>query len=250
VRGTAPSAPESHYGGEILPSPLYNGGMNRAFIPLLVAAFLVLAAVPARADFEDGLKAFNAGDSGRAYDIWLPMAEKGHAHAQFALGILLMQPVSPDELKDKPYYGRYWTERHCDAKKWYRRAAEQGHPRAQFELGIMYTRGDCPEPGKSVQYELEQAVIWYERAAAQRFASAMWYVAKIYATRQFKGYDEIEAAKWKLLYYRRRLGTDFKTAYPEIHERNFGELTAEQMKEAERRAEAYRYDFGWPLRPE
>jgi TPR repeat protein len=40
-------------------------------------------------------------------------------------------------------------------------AAEHGHPHAQFEIGRRYEQGD------GVQADTREAMLWYERAAAQ-----------------------------------------------------------------------------------
>ena len=64
-----------------------NGLGGRAAARFLVfAALLLAAAAPAaRADFAEGLAAFDAGDYRGALEAWQPLAEAGDAEAQIAL---------------------------------------------------------------------------------------------------------------------------------------------------------------------
>ncbi len=53
---------------------------------LALAALLLAATAPAaRADFAEGLAAFDAGDYRGALEAWQPLAEAGDAEAQIAL---------------------------------------------------------------------------------------------------------------------------------------------------------------------
>src|SRR5437667_11032459 len=77
---------------------------------------------------EDAETAFNKGDHATAVRLWLELAERGDAEAQYRLG------VAYDE-------GRGIAKDDVEAARWYRRAAEQGHGSAQGNLGVMYRRG-------------------------------------------------------------------------------------------------------------
>lgn len=52
---------------------------------------LWLAVVPGWAGFEEGVRAYQSGDYATALRAWLPLAQQGHATAQFNLGVLYGQ---------------------------------------------------------------------------------------------------------------------------------------------------------------
>ena len=106
------------------------------------------AAADARADFQDGLAAYDAGDLAAAFAEWRPLAEAGDTGAQVALAGLYMDGVGvARDLKL--------------AIHWYRRAAEAGSAVAQLNLGDLYGRG------VGVPRDAVRAYIWLSRAAAQ-----------------------------------------------------------------------------------
>ena len=54
---------------------------------IIVAATLLIAFMAtARADFGDGLAAYERGDYATALREWRPLARQGYAHAQYILG--------------------------------------------------------------------------------------------------------------------------------------------------------------------
>jgi hypothetical protein len=103
-------------------------GLRNAVRAILVAILLTLAAPAAAQDFNVGLEAYQRGDFEAALQEWRPLAEQGHAEAQFNLGI--MYDV-----------GRGLAQDLTEAAKWYRKAADQGYSEAQFFLGFLYTAG-------------------------------------------------------------------------------------------------------------
>ena len=116
---------------------------------LVVAAILLaVTAAPSRADFVDGLAAFDAGDYQTTLEEWRPLAEAGDPEAQVALAGLYMDglgvPRNPTE-----------------GVRWYRLAAERGEPVAQMNLGDLYSRG------QGVPRDLVQAYLWLSLSAAQ-----------------------------------------------------------------------------------
>ncbi len=88
----------------------------------------ILLATPAWADFDDGLAAYNRGDYATALREWRPLAEQGHAAAQFKLGFMHL-------------WGDGVAKNHNNAVGWIRKAVEQDHAEAQYYLGLMYNRG-------------------------------------------------------------------------------------------------------------
>ncbi len=115
---------------------------------MLLAVVVVLVAAPAWADFRAGVEAYNQGDYATALELFRPLAEQGHAKAQFNLGVMytLGEGVPQD---DK------------EAVRWYRLAAEQGVARAQYNLGSMYGMG------QGVPQDYVQAHMWVNLAAVK-----------------------------------------------------------------------------------
>ena len=105
------------------------------------------------ADFNNGYNAYKKGDYKTAFNEWKPLAEKGHAGAQFALG--WMYASGEGVLKD-----------YKEAVKWYLKAAEQGQADAQYNLGVMYANG------KGVLKDLSKAKYWIKKAYENPDASA------------------------------------------------------------------------------
>jgi uncharacterized protein len=99
---------------------------------LMIAAMIVLiglgGAGSARADFQAGLKAAQAGDYATALREWRPLAEQGHATAQYNLGLMYGK-------------GRGVLQNYQEAMKWYRKAVEHGNVSAQVNLGAKYVTG-------------------------------------------------------------------------------------------------------------
>ena len=77
-----------------------------------------------------------------------PLAEKGHAAAQYSLGLLYAngQGVPKDDTQARP-----WDEK----------AAAQGRADAQVNLGILY------DYGRGVPQDFKKAVYWYRLSAHQ-----------------------------------------------------------------------------------
>ena len=100
--------------------------MRRLF---LGAVLILLLGAQAQPGFEDGLLAYHRGDHRVAMEIWRPLAEQGHAAAQYSLGLLY-------------YRGEGVPPNPKQAAKWYHKAADQGDPDAQLNLGLMYAQGD------------------------------------------------------------------------------------------------------------
>jgi len=114
----------------------------------LAASTAVITAVPALADFQTGLNAYQKGDFVGAAKEWQPLADQGDAVAQYNLALLYLDghgvPQSPAE-----------------AANWFRRAAEQGYTLAQHNLGAMYGSG------QGVKRDYVQAYKWLNICAAK-----------------------------------------------------------------------------------
>tara|TARA_B100001013_G_scaffold319096_1_gene227775 strand:- start:70 stop:597 length:528 start_codon:yes stop_codon:yes gene_type:complete len=130
-------------------------------LPALIALALLFSTVGWSADsvqagkkvtvgavFWKGLEAYQNGDYETALREWRPLAEQGHAEAQFWLGVMYYE--------EKGVPQDYQT-----AVKWLRSAAQQEHTTAQKILGGMYYEG------QGVDKNLVYAYMWLDIAASQ-----------------------------------------------------------------------------------
>jgi TPR repeat protein len=99
------------------------------------------------AGLAQGVAAYKQGDFTTAMHELLPLAQHGHAAAQFYLGMM---------------YIKGWgvPQDAAAAAQWSRRAATQGLAEAQYNLGMMYVRGE------GVPQDLVEAYLWFHLAAA------------------------------------------------------------------------------------
>ena len=93
-------------------------------------------------DFLDATDAYDRKDYETAYKLIAPLAEQGHAKAQFNVGVMYGK-------------GQGVPQDYQEAAKWYRLSAEQGDASAQHNLGVMYQKGE----GVSQDYAL--AHMWF-----------------------------------------------------------------------------------------
>jgi len=120
---------------------------------IVIAAICLLVAPPVRADFDDGMAAYERGDYKTALNEFLPLAERGDAIVQNNLGAMYQK-------------GYGVPQDYAEAVKWYRLAAEQGLAPAQYNLGVMYRNG------QGISKDYEKALYWFSLAAGQGFAMA------------------------------------------------------------------------------
>jgi TPR repeat protein len=117
-------------------------------VPTLLSFAALAVAVPAFADFQAGLDAFQKGDYTTAAKEWRPLAEGGDPIAQFNFGLLYVD-------------GRGVPQSYAEAANWFRRAAEQDYPQAQHNLGAMYATG------QGVKRDYIQAYKWLNICAGK-----------------------------------------------------------------------------------
>ena len=151
-----------------------NKGMKRILAALLL---LTLAAPAWGQDFEKGLEAYEQRDYAAALREWRPLAEQGHAEAQFKLGVMYV-------------YGWGVPEDYAEAVKWWRKAAEQGHAYAQTSVGSAY------EKGRSVPQDYAEAMKWHRLAAEQGNVTAQTSLAILYFRGEGVPQHYAEAVKW------------------------------------------------------
>jgi hypothetical protein len=125
---------------------------STAWMPAFVAIVLLLslAAPVAAGPLEDGRDAYNRGDYATALRLLHPLADQGHAYAQFNLGLMYD-------------YGWGVPQNYAEAVKWFRLAADQGNAGAQIKLGLMY------QLGQGVPQDYIHAHMWLNLAAAQGY---------------------------------------------------------------------------------
>lgn len=157
---------------------------DRRFIALRLSVALALSmtclAVPAWAEFQVGMDAYNRGDFKTALREWQPMAEQGDARAQFYFGLLYEN-------------GDGVPLDYAKARQWYEKAAVQGDAKAQLYLGLQSSFG------QGVPMDLVDAYMWYSLAAGNGNVHAPGYRADL--SRQMTPAQIAEAQKrareWK-----------------------------------------------------
>jgi TPR repeat protein len=150
--------------------------MKRLLFTLLATTTLSLA-LPAQAGLKEGLEAYEQGDYATALKELRPLAEQGHAGAQFYLGVMYEN-------------GRGVPQDYKEAAKWFHKAAEQGDADAQNNLGVMYAEG------QGVPQDYTEAAKWFRKAAEQGYAGAQNNLGVMYDKGQGVPQDYKEAAKW------------------------------------------------------
>jgi TPR repeat protein len=130
-------------------------------ITRLTLSMLLGSGVVVAADYGTGVKAYESGDYKAALDEWTPLAERGHAAAQYYLAEMYR-------------WGRGVPENAKIAAKWYTKAAEQGDRWAQFYIGIFY------ENGEGVPQNYKTAVKWYTLSARQGDERAQYKMGVMY----------------------------------------------------------------------
>ena len=99
-------------------------GALRAFFAAVIFVAVSVNGPVVAAPFEDGIAAYGRGDFPAALRLIRPLAERGHASARAALGVMYGA-------------GRGVPQDDAEALRWYRLAAEEGEALAQFNLGVM-----------------------------------------------------------------------------------------------------------------
>ncbi len=104
--------------------------------------------------YNEGRYAYRSDDYTRALEILLPLAEGGHAGAQYYVGRMYEKGEGVD--KDP-----------VQTVNWYRRSADGGDPRAQYRLAVGYARG-----WGTLAKDETQARAWLVKAAEGGHARA------------------------------------------------------------------------------
>jgi TPR repeat protein len=105
--------------------------MNKMKIGVLAVTALLVSALPALAEedaFDKAIHVYGCADYPKAFAMVVPLAESGHALAQYQRGLMLEQ-------------GQGTAPNLAEAYTWYKKAADQGIADAYFALGQIYQRG-------------------------------------------------------------------------------------------------------------
>lgn len=157
------------------------GYCMRFFIGFGIFLFLALASVTdVRAEpFLEGGKAYDAGDSTRALEIWKPLAEAGDPRAQYAIANLYFEGLGV-------------SKNEATANYWMERAAQQGLAAAQLTLGNNYREGF------GLPRNDAKAVEWWQLAAEQGNTDAMYNLGVHYYYGRGVARDNVTALEWFL----------------------------------------------------
>ncbi|NWF73766.1 MAG: sel1 repeat family protein [Nitrospirae bacterium] len=183
--------------------------MSLRFTLILMLSIICLA-VHAWADFQAGMDATTRGDYATALREWRPLAEQGHALAQYNLGVLYRK-------------GRGVPQDNVQARQWYAKAAAQGQAKAQFNLGTLYFNGE------GVPKDYQQALRWFRLAADQGEAVAQTKIAIMYDEGQGVPQDIVQGYKWYSL-----AATNGDKPAAELRDASAKQMTPAQIAEAQK----------------
>lgn len=121
------------------------------------------------------------GNHLRAFQLFLPLAQAGHAEAQVRIGLMY-------------YHGLGVRENDTEAHDWFSRAAAQGDASGQYHLANLYAFGQVPA---SVTEDPDRlAARWYFEAAQQGHADAQYGLAIMFSAGKGVIQSPEEALKW------------------------------------------------------
>ena len=134
------------------------------------------------------------------------------------------------------YRGRGIIHDDAEAAKWLHRAADQGDAPARFTLGVMYGEG------RGVPQDFTEAAHWYRLAAEQGDAQAQYNLGLAFARGEGVTQDEILAHMWFNLAAARFPAIDTRNRAAAVKNRDAvaGEMSSEQLSEAQKRALAWK----------
>jgi len=127
--------------------------------------------------FESAMQLYNKGDSIEAFNLLRKAADRGHAIAQFNIGV--MYDHGEGVVRDAK-----------QAVYWFRKAADQGETDAQYYLGVMYAFG------KGVPKNNAKAFAWYEKAAIGGNTDAQTELGKMYENGLGVKKSSVKAREW------------------------------------------------------
>jgi TPR repeat protein len=124
-------------------------------------SFVLSSGAASAADINKGIEAVKLGDFRTALSELTPIAQQGHANAQYYLGIM-------------HDFGKGVSENNKTALHWYTKSAEQGDKYAQYRLGVLYSEG------KGIRLDNKAAIKWFTLAAEQGHEKSQQNLIKMY----------------------------------------------------------------------
>src|SRR6266446_4103692 len=167
--------------------------------------------------------AFQRADYAKALKLARPLAEAGDPRAEAIVGSAY-------------YRGRGVAQNDTEAAKWFRLAADKGNAAARFTLGVMYGEG------RGVPQDYAEAARWYRLAAEQGDAQAQYNLGLAYARGEGVTQDVVDAHMWFNLAAARVPANDTRTRTAAVKNRDTvaGEMSSEQLAEAQKRAREWK----------
>ena len=187
-----------------------------SFAAFCLAVALAAFWLPAWAQYQAGLDAFNRGEYATAFREFKTLAEQGDVSAQFLIGAMYAE-------------GEGVARDYGEALSWFLKAAEQGSAQGQFGLAALY------DQGTGVQVDIAEALKWYRKSAMQGYDRAMLNLGALYKTGSGVPQDYVLAHMWYNLAAAR--GNEKAEKNREILENR---MTPEQIAEAQRFAREWR----------
>lgn len=126
----------------------------------LVTLLLLSCWMPARADYDAGLAAYQKGEYGVALREFRALADRGVVLAYTNLGYMY---ALGEGVKANP----------SKAAAWFRKAAEAGSGAAQLTLGVLYYNGE------GVERDYPRAYAWFNIAATNGRDDALRYMSVV-----------------------------------------------------------------------
>ncbi len=137
----------------------------RVFICIVIGlSFLVTILVPnvSIANSLEAEAAYDTGDYVRAYELWLPLANKSDTNAVYNIATLYRHGLGVQKNTEA-------------ALEWYRRAALLGHSLSQVNLGRLLLKGEG-----GVKREVNVAISWFQKAATEGDPFGQYYLGRHY----------------------------------------------------------------------
>lgn len=205
--------------------------VNKKLLTLALLGIGIGVAGGARADLAGGMAALEAGRCADAIKALTPVAKAGDPAAQKALGDAYNDHRS--QCDDK----RAGKDDKAEAERWYLLAARAGNVDAQRKLIDLYEYSyHSSNP--------EQATFWMAKVAARGDASDLSRLATRHERAEGVPHDRVLAYAFNLLASRRADKDDGGEQARQLA-REAGEMSPEQLAEAERLAAAWK--VGTPL---
>lgn len=198
---------------------VYRHSIKQAFVDSAVAVGLASPAdEAATAEI-----AFQRADYAKALKLARPLAEAGEPRAEAIVGSAY-------------YRGRGVPQNDSEAAKWFRLAADKGNAAARFTLGVMYGEG------RGVPQDYAEAARWYRLAAEQGDAQAQYNLGLAYAQGEGVTQNVVDAHMWFNLAAARFPANDTRNRTAAVKNRDTvaGEMSSEQLAEAQKRAREWK----------